>query len=133
LRSNSLQYPAAVPTLVTILNLAGVPLGTAAVCWSPGGRVGLIGKLFADNPCLPFRPCTPLTAIAQIRFRRANGQFFNAGTFRILSQQDLAEKELKLVSPPGTFTAVNIKLFTFQNTPLGSVGNVLVAERNFLR
>jgi hypothetical protein len=111
-------------------HLGGAPLGTAAICWSPGGRVGIIGKLFADNLCLPFRPCTPITAIAKIRFQRANGNFFNAATRRVLSQQELNWGEIRLASPQGNFKGVNIRLFTFQSA---TIGNTLVAERNFQR
>src|SRR5687767_7663339 len=36
------------------------PFGEAVICWSPAGRVAVIGKLYASLLCLPFRPCDPL-------------------------------------------------------------------------
>jgi hypothetical protein len=79
------------------------------------------------------RPCTPLTAIVKIKFKRANGQFTATTTQSVLSQGGLASREIKKVSSPGTFNGVNIRLFTFQSTALGPTGNILVAERNFQR
>ena len=114
-------------------HLGGGPLGTAVICWSPGGRVAVIGKLFADDLCLPFRDCTPLTATLKIRFRRTNGQFSPTVTLSLLSQGNLAFGEVKRRSSSGNFNRVNLRLFTFQQTALGSTGNVLVAERNFDR
>ena len=114
-------------------HLGGAPLGTAVVCWSPGGRVAVIGKLFADNLCVPFRECTPLTATLKIRFRRSNGQFSPTITLTVLSQGNLAFGEVKRVSSSGNFNRVNLRLFTFQQTALGPTGNVLVAERTFQR
>jgi len=114
-------------------HILGGPVGTAVICWSPGGRVAVIGQVYADNLCLPLRPCTPLKAIVKIRFKRANGSFTGTTTRTTLSNGGLAHRELKKVSPSGTFNGVNIRVFTFQSTALGPTGNILVAERNFQR
>jgi hypothetical protein len=113
-------------------HLAGNPVGTAVVCWSPGGRVAIIGKLFADDLCLPFQSCIPLTATATITFRRTNGQTSTI-TQRVLSQGNLAYGEIKRVSAPGNFNQVKVQLFHFQSTPLGSTGNVPGPVRTFQR
>jgi len=112
-------------------HLGGQPLGDAVICWSPAGRVAVIGKLYADDLCLPFRPCDPLTATVKIKFQRTNGSWTGTTIRRKLTQGNLASLEVKKKSPMGSFKKVNIRLFTFQTTDLGPTGDVLVAERNF--
>jgi hypothetical protein len=112
-------------------HLGGHPFGDAVICWSPAGRVAVIGKLYADDLCLPFRPCDPLTATVKIRFQRTNGRWTGVTTRTKLTQGNLASLEVKKKSPLGSFKNVNIRLFTFQTTDLGPTGDVLVAERNF--
>jgi len=112
-------------------HFGGHPFGDAVICWSPAGRVAVIGKLYADVFCPPFRPCDPLTATVKIKFQRANGNWTGTTTRTKLTQGNLASREIKKTSPSGSFKKVNIRLFTFQSTDLGPTGNVLVAERNF--
>jgi len=112
-------------------HFGGHPFGDAVICWSPAGRVAVIGKLYADLLCLPFRPCDSVTATVKIRFQRTNGNWTGTTTRRIRSQGILASREIKKKSPSGSFKKVNIRLFTFQSTDLGPTGDVLAAERNF--
>jgi hypothetical protein len=109
----------------------GRPVGTAAICWSPGGRVAFVGKLYAQCPFLS--ECDNLVATAHIRFQRANGQFTRTTRWPVAAQGGVASREIKLLSPSGSFRGVNIRLFFSLFTALGPTGNILVAERNFQR
>ena len=114
-------------------HFAGSPQGTAVICWLFNGSVGLLGDLYADNLCLPLRPCDPLTAIAKIRFQRTNGRLTGVTTRRVLSQGNLALGRVSVRSPAGNFNAVHLELFTSRVTALGPTGEILAARRDFHR
>lgn len=106
------------------LHVLGSPQGNAIVCWSIDGRVAVKGKLFSDN----FR--NPQTAIIEIKFRHANGQFTNPTTRSLTTQGGVVRSKLvEKVSPIGNFNEVSIRLKQFlPDTGLGPVTRILATK-----
>jgi hypothetical protein len=102
------------------LHIGGVPVGTAVICWSIDGRVAVKGRLYADNLCLPLRPCTPVTTQVKISFQRTNGLFTKTTRRSVVSQGMVADREVTKKSPSGSFDRVRIQLFTFEESALAT-------------
>jgi hypothetical protein len=105
----------------------GAPRGDAVICWFSNGRVGVEGTLFADS-----LSGEPVSATAEVRYRRTNGQFvtrsFGIGT----NISWVASGRVIDLSPSGNFDRVRIRLFTFlPDTP--NVPRVRVFSKTFLR
>ncbi len=108
-------------------HVAGVPQGTAVVCWLTNGGVAVLGKLYSDN----FRD--PQTATVAIRFRRTNGTLTGPTRRSVTSQSFwVASRSVEVVSPPGRFDQVRIRLSFDQPTALGPSGGI-VGNRTFVR
>lgn len=116
------------------LHLFGSPQGDGVVCWSGDGRVAVIGKIYADNLCVPLQECEPLEATVKIRFQRANGRVTNITRRSVLSQGGLASATVRKTSPNGQFDRVRIQLFTLTPPQLAvPPAASLVATREFRR
>ena len=109
------------------LHLFGAPMGTAVICWFANGRVGVLGKVYADSFT------EPAVALAQIRFRRTNGQFVALAPIGIGTNIPVvASRLVRTLSPQGNFNSVRLRLFT--SDPLAQTQvNTLVFTRTFNR
>ena len=110
-----------------LLHLGGAPQGNAVICWSTDGRVAVKGLVFADN----FRG--PVSATVRIRFRRSNGAWTSdfvtsANTQGLFPAWTLAY----VVSPPGDFRRVRIRLYTTTASGLG-VATTRVFSKDYFR
>ncbi|MFG1230181.1 hypothetical protein [Xanthobacter wiegelii] len=109
-------------------HLFGAPLGKAIICWGADGRVGVRGTLFADD----FRE--PIQAILKVRYQAADGTWTPFARGDVIGQGGLvAFQRFVHTSPRGRFNRVQIRLETFQDSPLPNDQAVRVANQVFRR
>lgn len=109
-------------------HLFGAPLGKAIICWASDGRVAVRGTLFADD----FRE--PIQAILKVRFQATDGTWTPFARGDVIGQGGLvAFQRFVHTSPRGRFNRVQIRLETFQDSPLPNDQTVRVANQVFRR
>jgi hypothetical protein len=115
-------------------HLFGSPVGTAVICWSTDGRVGMEGRVFSD-PGIFFPDNQYVTA--RISFFDINaGLWRNQGSFSTALSNSLQSRSMGgldgLRSPAGTFSAVRIQLSVTTEGGLGGLSTRVVTTRSFL-
>jgi hypothetical protein len=105
----------------------GGPGGTAVICWSIDGRVAITGKLYADTVR------DPVNVFARVRFYRRGGGTIDVPDVSVTGSF-AASKVLNVVSNPGNYYSVRVRLYEFTDSDIAGPGSSRrLASKNYYR